>query len=346
MNSTEAGASKLFMMLACTVLLPACADDEATTDRPGPAVETPQSVVEVTARHDHAANLHLFETDRTEIEPGWTTFRFTNASPDDHFFLIWQVPEEGVAAAEAAGEPLLEHWFQGVTAPFQDAFDPYIDGEIEYEAFVDNLVASISGKASWFFDPGITPMGGPGLTAAGNISETTVHLEAGEYIVECYVRDEDDVFHSYIGMLAHLTVTGEPSDAEEPEPTAELHISSTEGIRVDRELGPGDHIIGIHFEDQTTYGNMGGHNVHLVKLADKDDEALLDDLSVWMDWREDGGLVVRAPQGAEFVGGTMEMTGGSKAYFHVRLEAGDHAWIAEIPDPAAHGMLKTFTVEP
>lgn len=346
MQSTKAEVLKLFMTCACTVLLISCAEDEATTDRPEPAEEPPRSEVEVTARHDHAENLHLFDIDRTEIEPGWTTFRFTNASPDDHFFLIWQVPEDGVAAAEAAGEPLLEHWYQGVTVPFQDAFDPYIDGEIDYETFVDDLVASISEKAPWFFEPGVTPMGGPGLTAVGNISETTVHLEAEEYIVECYVRDEDDVFHSSIGMLEHLTVSGEPSGTGAPEPTANLHISTTDGIRVDRELGPGQHVVGIHFEDQTTYGNMGGHNVQLVKLTDKDDEALLADLSVWMDWREDGGLVDRAPRGAEFVGGTMDMTEGSTAYFHVQLEAGDYAWIAEIPDPAAHGMLKPFSVEP
>jgi hypothetical protein len=44
------------------------------------------------------------------------------------------------------------------------------------------------------------------------------------------------------------------------------------------------------------------------------------------------------------MGGTMEMTEGGKAYFHVDLEPGDYAWIAEIPNPADHNMLKTFTI--
>lgn len=63
-----------------------------------------------------------------------------------------------------------------------------------------------------------------------------------------------------------------------------------------------------------------------------------------MDWRQSGSLVNRAPEGAEFMGGTMEMTEGETAYFHVTLEPGDYAWIAEIPNPAEHNMLKTFTI--
>ena len=29
---------------------------------------------------------------------------------------------------------------------------------------------------------------------------------------------------------------------------------------------------------------------------------------------------------------------------HVDPQPGDYAWIAEVPDPASHGMLKTFTI--
>jgi hypothetical protein len=64
-----------------------------------------------------------------------------------------------------------------------------------------------------------------------------------------------------------------------------------------------------------------------------------------MDWRKPGSLVNRAPEGAEFLGGTMEMTQGGTAYFHVNLEPGDYAWIAEIPNPDEHNMLKTFTIK-
>lgn len=38
------------------------------------------------------------------------------------------------------------------------------------------------------------------------------------------------------------------------------------------------------------------------------------------------------------------MPAGSTAYLTVHLTPGHYAWIAEVPDPAAKGMLKTFTV--
>ncbi|MDZ7692154.1 MAG: hypothetical protein U5K69_13650 [Balneolaceae bacterium] len=324
----------LVLTLSSIVLLTACNDAEAENE----------SVVEVTSVHNAEENMHLFEMSTDEISPGWTTFQFDNASGYDHFFLIWQIPEEGIEAAEAAGEPILDHFYQNITEPFQTEFNPYIEGEMEFGEFTDNLVATVSKTAPWFFDPGAKTMGGPGFTAAGKTSETTVHLEPGEYIVECYVKNEEEVFHSYIGMLEHISVTDEASDAEEPAPTNTLTISSTEGIQIDQPLTEGSHTIEIFFEDQQSYAHLQGHNVQLVKLSDKEDEELLSNLSTWMDWRQPGSLVNRAPEGAEFMGGTMEMAEGEKAYFHVTLEPGDYAWIAEIPDPAENNMLKTFVI--
>lgn len=322
--------------LSSMVLLTACNDAETENESVG--------VVEVTATHDAEENKHLFEMSTNEISSGWTTFQFNNASGYDHFFLIWQVPEEGIEAAETAGEPLLDHFYQSITEPFQMEYNPYIEGDMEFSEFTDSLVTAISETAPWFFDPGAKTMGGPGFTAAGTTSETTVHLEPGEYIVECYVKNEEEVFHSYIGMLEHISVTDEASDAEEPDPTNTLTISSTEGIQVDQPLTEGSHTIEIFFKDQESYAHLQGHNVQLVRLNDKEDEELLSNLSTWMDWRQPGSLVDRAPEGAEFMGGTMEMTKGGTAYFHVDLEPGDYAWIAEIPDPADHNMLKTFTI--
>lgn len=315
----------------------------------GDSSETAESIsagtVEVTAIHDHESNQHLFQLSSHEISSGWTTFQFQNASPYDHFFVMYKVPDEGIAAAEAANEPILEYWFRSVTVPFQTEYDPYVNGDVDYGQFVDNLVAGIMENGSWFFDPGSPPMGGPGFTAAGRTSVTTVNLEPGEYIVECYVKNEEEVFHSYIGMLEHLSVTSDVSENENPAPTANLTISSTNGIQADSVLSAGNHIIEITFEDQTSYDHLLGHNVQLVRLNDRDDQNLLNNLAEWMDWRFEGSLVDRAPEGALFLGGAMEMTEGAVAYFQVDLEPGDYAWIAEIPDPADHNMLKVFSVE-
>ncbi|NIT60192.1 MAG: hypothetical protein GWN00_29500, partial [Aliifodinibius sp.] len=242
--------------LLSTIPITAC--NEAETER--------QGTVEVTATHDAEENKHLFKLSSNEISSGWTTFQFQNASGYDHFFLIWQIPEEGIKAARSANESILDHWFRGITQPFQKEFNPYIEGELEFKEFTDSLVATISGKAPWFFDPGAQTMGGPGFTAAGETSKTTVHLEPGEYIVECYVKNEEEVFHSYIGMLEHISVIDETSDIEEPEPTKTLTISSTDGIELNQPLTEGSHTIEILFKDQKTYAHLQGHNVQLVKL--------------------------------------------------------------------------------
>ena len=335
-NHPKIVALTLAFALSGMVLLTGCANSETEKEN--------ESVVEVTATHNAEENKHLFQMEANEIPSGWTTFEFENASPYDHFFLIWQIPDKGIEAAENAGEPLLDHFYQNITEPFQMEFNPYIEGEREFGEFTDSLVAAISKTAPWFFDPGAKTMGGPGFTAAGATSQTTVNLKPGEYIIECYVKNEDEVFHSYIGMLEHIRVTDEVSDAEKPEPTNMLTISSAEGIQVDQPLTEGSHTLEILFKDQKSYAHLQGHNVQLVKLNDKEDEELLNDLASWMDWRQPGSLVNRAPEGAEFMGGTMEMAGGSTAYFHTQLEPGDYAWIAEVPNPAEHNMLKTFTI--
>ncbi len=301
------------------------------------------SVVDVVAVHDHEADRHLFRISDKEPASGWTTFRFANASPVDHFFLIWQYPEEGIAAAREAGDSLLDHWHDNVAGSF-DGFVKYLDGEITLEEMTGGIVASIQGNAAWFMDPGAIPTGGPGFTAAGATSTTTVFLEPGEYIVECYVRDENGIFHTQAGMLDHLTVTVDESGAPEPTASARVVVSSEGGIEVETAPTAGSNVIEVHYGDQAVYPNFLGHNVQLARVRDKDDEKALSAIAEWMDWRHPEGLVNRAPAGTTFVGGVMEMTAGVSGYLHVDLEPGDYAWIAEIPEPADQGMLKTFSI--
>ena len=318
------------------------------TDKPEIQSETLSentTIVDVRALHDHEANKHIFELDKTEIESGWTTFRFNNLSDTDHFFLIFKVPDEAIEAAQQAGQPILDHWYQSITIPFQEHFNPYVSGDIDYGTFVDNLVAEIFQTGPWFFEPGAPPMGGVGFTTVNKTASTTVHLEPGEYVVECYVKDENEEFHSYLGMLETFTVTDDRSESAQPEPDYSLTISSENGIQADWQAVAGEQIVEVFFEDQTSYAHLLGHNVQLVKLIDKNNQNLLNNLAAWMDWTQPGSLVYKAPNGAEFIGGTMEMGEDSRAYLHLDLEPGDYAWIAEIPNPADHGMLKTFTVQ-
>lgn len=336
-------------VLVCLFLLSACSDGVTDLENPvDPGVQAP-TLVEVVASHEAEENLHLFDVTLDEISAGWTTFRFANSSSADHFFLLYEVPGEALTAADEADATILEHWFDGVTVPFQVQYTPYATGDITWGAFVDNLVADIGGKAPWFFDPGAPTMGGPGLTAPGFVSETTVDLGPGTYIFECYVKDADEEFHSFNGMIAQLTVTDERSEATAPEPTMEVTIAQPEagGLTFDGNASSGEHTVAIRFEEQPEFGyeHLLGHNVQLVKLEDANDEALLEALALWLDWRQPGAFAFRAPEGAEFVGGAMEMPGEHTAYMHVDLSPGDYAWIAEVPAPVEKGMVQTFTVE-
>ncbi len=302
------------------------------------------NTIEIMALHDHENNLHLFDMSTNEVSTGWTTFAFTNASDSDHFAVIYKVPEVAITAANEAGEELLDHWYNSITAPFQKEYNNLVDGSVDYDTFVNNLLTSISNKGPWFFEPGAPPYGGPGFTSAGLSSKTTVYLDQGSYIIECYVKDEEETFHSYIGMLEILTVTDEESEEKRPTSRTTVKISSESGISVDGDLRLGDQTIEIHFEDQIAHEHLVGHNVQLVKLNDETNQNLLADVAAWMDWRKQGSLVKRAPENAQLLGGAMEMTAGSRAYYNVNLHPGDYAWIAEVPNPEEKNMVYRFSI--
>jgi hypothetical protein len=338
------------LTIALTALLAACGEvapaAELPLGQPGAAAArraVPNQAVMVEVTASHRGDEHLFSLSAREVPQGWTTFRFANASHTDHFVLLFRAPQEAIDAAAAAEQTLLEHWHENVTVPFQRAFNPYVAGVVGYEAFIEDLVGTIGESAPWFLNPGAQPMGGPGLTAAGHTSQTTVLLEPGLYVLECYVKDENEEFHSYNGMLDLLAVTEDASGAREPTSTVTMSLSSTGGIALTDDLRPGLQTIAIQFQDQATYEHLQGHNAHLVRL-DGTDTGLLDALAAWMDWRQPGSLAFRAPRGATFLGGTMEMPAGATAYYTVNLVPGEYAWIAEVPDPAGKNMLKTFSV--
>lgn len=301
------------------------------------------NLVEVTTGHDHDANQHTFNLNIDEVPEGWTRFQLTNGTHADHFFLLYEVPQAAINAAEDAGESVLDHWYNTVTVPFQNEWNYYYDETIDWTTFVPNLFGSVLSSAPWFVDA--VTMGGPGITAAGYTSQTTVHLEEGVYIAECYIKDENGEFHSYNGMLEMLTVTGKSSKEREPRSTFDVTISQS-GIENPEAVRPGKHTVAIHFGEQPEFGyeHLLGHNVQLVRLADYYDQALLDELEAWIDWSVPDAFVDNSPDGTTFLGGAMEMTGGSTAYYTVNLKPGNYAWIAEVPNASSKNMLKTFSV--
>lgn len=259
------------------------------------------------------------------IPSGWTTFRLKNSSEMIHFALLQKLPEgRGIEDQQAEIAPVFQ-----------------------------NIMNDINGMKPANPEAGFAPPGwysnvqlisGPGLVSPGMSAETTFYIEPGTYLIECYVKT-NGIFHSYNpspdvnGMVAELTVTRDSTTAAAPEPTAFITISSENGIVAEENLATGNHIVEVYFEDQTAHENFVGHDVHLLKI---NDDTGLDAVAEWMNWASPEGL--QTPTPAEFIGGTNEMPEGSTAYIHIDLEPGTYAWIAEVPNPADKGMLKTFTV--
>ena len=303
-------------MVVFALLVGGCTPSEEKTDEPD---ESASHLVELTLDG-------LTITGPAEIPSGWVTFRVTNKSAMTHFVLLDKMPD---------GKTVVDH--QVVAGIFQEGMDLLNAGNQE-AAF-----AAFGKLPEWF--GGVVFSGGPGFLGPGQSSETTVFVEPGLFVAECYVKT-DGVFHSYNpdkdehGMVHEMTATENEGDVTTPESSVRLTISSERGIEGSGNLNAGQHIVAVQFMDQIVHEHFLGHDVHLVRLEDDTDVGALQS---WMNYLLPEGLETPAP--AMFLGGTNEMPAGNTAYFTATLEPGRYAWISEVPDPASKGMYIEFYVE-
>lgn len=248
---------------------------------------------------------------------GWTTLRMTNGGKQPHFMILWKLPE-GVnfdAYAEFSRE-------------FQDHYDRYFAGETGQQEMIDSVVGSLP---EWFGE--LKGMGGVALTSPGLTSETTILLEPGDYVMECYVVTPEGQFHGTEGMLRPLIVTDETTGLEPPE--ADVRITLTNyAMALEGELTAGEHVIAVYAADQAE-----GIVLHDVNLARLGPDTSLEEVANWMSWID----ALRDPAPAEFLGGADHLAGGSTGYFRVDLEPGRYAFVSE--GFANKGMIHEFTVE-
>ena len=310
------------------------------------ATQSNHNVVEIIAKHE--GDDYIFELSETEIPSGWTTFRLKNESHSTHFAYLPRIPQGAIDGAAEDGAELLDYWVEHITNPFQFFMDVMLPGK---EPRGSDLSDKYTGDVEegeifppWF--GALSSHGGPGFTAGMTTSETTIYLEEGEYIVECYVKNAEGDFHSYLGMIEHLTVSDENGSGEQEPPayTSEVTVS-TNGIDFDRHISAGEHTFKVTFEDQTLYDHLIGHDVHLIRM---DTGTSVEEVGKWMSWMDPDGLVSSSSANslgpATFLGGVQTMTAGSSGYFHVELEPGRYAWVSEIPDPHSNQMLEVFNV--
>lgn len=261
------------------------------------------------------------------VNAGWATWRFHNRSSVVHFALIQKLPP-GIGIADHQRE---------VAPLFQQIMDGLNEGNNE------TVNQAVKALPDWFHS--VKYVGGPGFITAGETALTSLYLEPGQYLVECYVKTGGR-FHSFrpdpqeYGMVAQVEVIASGSTAHAPTPTQRIEISSTDGIRLLDKASPGAQIVEVHFVNQEFQEHFLGHDVHLAKLDENSD---LDKIETWMDWRTREGLESPAP--VQFLGGTNEMPAGSKAYIHLNLSEGQYIWIAEVPEARKQRMLLPFRLE-
>ncbi|MFH4963930.1 hypothetical protein V8G69_02920 [Gaetbulibacter sp. M235] len=257
------------------------------------------------------------------ITSGWNTFRYKNASPQTHFFLIDKYPDSIT----------MQNVIEEVGPPFDNGMKLINEGKTK-EGF-----AEFAKLPSWFMD--MKNLGGSGLISPNQVSETTVKLDPGFYIIECYVKMANGVFHTSMGMAKGITVSETNSGNTEPRADEKIEISSTDGIVFNDNISKGKHCFSVYYKDQIAHENFIGHDINLAKLSDDVD---LDNLNNWMDWSNPKGLIEPAPKGVTFLGGVNNMRAGDTGYFTVNLDPGRYVLISEVPNPASKNMLKTFVV--
>ena len=204
-----------------TLCLLAC---QPATEEPAETAETaaPAGVVEVTLE-----DFAFLAPPR--LASGWTTFRMTNTGEQPHLMILWKLPE-GVEFADYAEFGRM----------FQEEYDRYFGGEATQEEMIAGVVA---GLPEWFGE--LRGMGGVALTSPGVTAETTVLLEPGDYVMECYVVTPEGEFHGSLGMLRPLIVTEENTGLEPPEADVRITLSNY-AMQTEGDLSAGEHVIAVH----------------------------------------------------------------------------------------------------
>lgn len=319
----------------------------------------------ITGKHDHQNDQHIFELNKDELGAGWNTIYFDNQTSHTHFAYLAELPQQAVDDAQnkdwndSGNTDPFDFYYEVVTRPFQWYMD-FQAGNTLDPANVATVLDVYDQEIPkvfppWFSD--VQPSGGPGLTAGGNTAKTTVHLDSdqsGMYIVECYVKNSNNIFHSYIGMLDSFSVS-DGDTGSEPESTVDLEVS-TGGITFPDTVGNGPQTIGVTYADQTVYSHLLGHDAHLIRL----DGTTASEVKGWMNWASPSQLISDGTEPGQFLGGVQNIrtpgllngTSSETGYVQVNLAPGDYAWVAEVPysdsdgNPVNGRFYEEFTVTP
>jgi hypothetical protein len=308
----------IFLMIISLCVFFNCKNEKKTEsiEETVKVFEEPSNVIDIVTR-----SMEFQSVDT--IPSGWNTFKYQNLSNETHFFLLDKYP---------VGKTV-ENTLTDVAPVFVEGMDLINEGKSE-EGF-----AAFSKLPEWFF--GVIYSGGSGLIAPKHTAMTTVKLDPGYYIMECYVKMPNGKFHTSMGMAKPLIVTEEDSSNSPPEATVNITLSGEEGISYDKSITKGKQIFSVFVKDQKPHENFIWHDVNLVELTESANEEALEK---WMDWSHPKGLITPVPNGVTFLGGVNDMPAGNTGYFYADLKPGKYAFISEVPNAKAKNMFKVFEV--
>lgn len=304
------------LCVACVLTALACggaeADRQAAENENGSAAA---SVLEVTAKD--------FEfVAPPEIPSGWTTIRFTNDGEQDHFVYLYRLPDS-VSFSQYRGD---------VPKVFSDIYSRYASGELSQE----EMVQALGEQLPPYFFSGLVPSGGVALTDPGETASTTVRLEPGTYVMECYVMTPQGTWHTDRGMLRELRVIGEEREGGEP-PEADVTVTlSNYEIGVEGGFSTGEQTVAVRVTE-----NPDGLMLHDLNLVRLEEGLPVDSVVAWMNWMDPAQF--RSPAPGENLGGLEHMTAGRTGYVNADLEPGRYALVSEVY--GSRGMVHEFTVQ-
>ena len=187
-------------------------------------------------------------------------------------------------------------------------------------------------------------VGGPNAAIPGNTVEATLNLEAGNYVIACFIPSPGDPApHFTKGMIQPLSVAAASGIAQAgssmvdaPTPTVHLVLKDY-GFAFSKPLHAGKNVIHVMNEGPQD------HEAVFVKLAPGKH---ISDVNAWVTKEDMKGPPPGAP-----IDGMASLAKGRTGIFTANLTPGTYALICFVPDAkdhkehSNHGMTSEFTVK-
>jgi hypothetical protein len=189
----------------------------------------------------------------------------------------------------------------------------------------------------------ITAVGGPNAAVPGSSVEATLNLEAGTYVLVCFIPSPGEtVPHMAKGMMQPLTVSAtggvmQAGAAYAPTPSPDMHLVMKDyGFTLSKPLTAGKHVIHVMNEGPQE------HEAIFIKLAPGKH------IADFNSWALEG---MKGPPPGMPVDGMAGMSKGRTGIFSANITPGTYALTCFAPDAkdgkehSKHGMTAEFVVK-